>query len=131
MREEIIVELLERLKSSGLIDDFVFAQSWVENRTEFRPRSRRAISYELMRRGIQSELIEQSVAQLDEDELAFQAARRQARKITYLDRKEFRQKMLRHLSQRGFNYEVSSTAIRRVWEEDLVLEDNLDEGDNL
>ncbi len=131
VREEIIVELLERLKSSGLIDDSVFAQSWVENRSEFRPRSRRAISYELMRRGIQSELIEQSVSQLDEDELAFQAARRQARKITYLDWKEFRQKMLRHLSNRGFNYEVSSAAIRKVWEEDLVLERNFDEGDDL
>lgn len=110
-------EVIERLKQSGLINDAGFAQAWVENRTELRPRSRRALAYELSRRGIDAQVIEQSLTAVDDDALAYQAALRRARKYKELDWNDFRQKMHRYLAQRGFHYEASAQATIRVWQE--------------
>ena len=63
MEEEIIQYVLERLKENGLVNDAGFAQSWVENRAELRPRSRRALAFELKQRGVNSAIIEQTIDQ--------------------------------------------------------------------
>ncbi len=127
--QETISNVMDRLERSDLVNDAVFAQNWVENRAEMRPRSRRALAFELRKRGIQPEIIEQSIATVDDDDLAYQAAQRQAHKLSHLDWKDFRQKMLRHLAQRGFNYETSSEATHRVWMNEHEKELILDEGD--
>lgn len=38
--EQIIASVLERLRNNGLVNDQSFAQNWVENRIEFRPRQK-------------------------------------------------------------------------------------------
>lgn len=115
--EESAEEVIERLKQSGLINDAGFAQTWVENRADLRPRSRRALAYELSQRGIDAQVIEQSLTEIDDDVMAYQAAQRPARKHKDLEWNDFRQKMVRYLAQRGFNYESSAQAITRVWQE--------------
>ena len=125
--DEVIAYVIERLKSSRLIDDPGFARNWVENRSELRPRGRRALAYELRQHGVEPEIIENSIGEIDEEKLAYQAAVRQARKIRTTDWKEFRQKMLRHLAARGFSYETSADAARRVWDETSQAEPIRDE----
>jgi regulatory protein len=115
--EEIVDEVIERLKQSGLIDDAGFAQAWVENRTDLRPRSRRALAYELNQRGVDAQVIEQSLNAIDDDAMAYQAAQRPARKFKDLEWNDFRQKMYRYLGQRGFDYGTSAQVIARVWQE--------------
>ncbi|HEX9029434.1 MAG TPA: RecX family transcriptional regulator [Anaerolineales bacterium] len=115
--EEIISEVLERLKENGLVDDARFAQAWIENRSELRPRSRRALTYELQQRGIDRQLAEQSLESLNDEELAYQAALKQSRKLRELDWQDFRQKMYGFLARRGFNYEVSAPVTARIWAE--------------
>ena len=48
--EPVIDEVLGRLDRAGLVNDERFAQNWIENRSEFRPRSRRALAFELRSR---------------------------------------------------------------------------------
>ena len=115
--EAAIAHALERLRRAGLVNDARFAQAWVENRSEFRPRSRRALAFELKKRGIPEEIIRETLADIDEDPLAYQAAIAQARKYRGLDWRAFRQKMYQFLARRGFNYDVSSEAVARVWAE--------------
>jgi regulatory protein len=131
LEEEIILYVLERLKENGLVNDAGFAQSWVDNRAELRPRSRRALAFELKQRGVDAAIIEQTVDNVDDSAMAYQAAQRQAHKIKNFEWREFRLKMLRYLAQRGFNYEVSAEAARRVWEEQQNPELLTDEGVNL
>ena len=45
---EVIEDVLARLQRAGLIDDNRFAQAWVENRSEFRPRGRRALDRQIV-----------------------------------------------------------------------------------
>jgi regulatory protein len=131
MDEEIIQYVLERLKDSGLVNDAGFANNWVDNRVELRPRSRRALAFELRQRGVDSDIIEQTLEKVDDSAMAYQAAQRQAHKIKNYEWREFRLKMLRYLAQRGFTYEVSAEAARRVWEEQHNPELLTDEGVNL
>jgi regulatory protein len=117
LSEEIAEQVIERLRRSGLVDDQRFAHAWIENRTEFHPRSRRALAYELRQKGIDSGAIQDALQDVDEEQLAFQAAVKQFRKFQSLEWPDFRQKMLGFLARRGFNYEVSASAAARVWEE--------------
>lgn len=117
VKEENIQHVLQRLRESGLINDVQFAQTWVENRTEMRPRSRRALSFELGQRGVDRQTIDEALTDLDDGEMAYQAAKKRAPKFETLEWKDFRLKMYRYLAQRGFDYESSAQAISRVWEE--------------
>ncbi|MEW5871381.1 MAG: RecX family transcriptional regulator [Chloroflexota bacterium] len=115
--EENIEHVIERLKRSGLLDDRAFAQTWVENRSGMRPRSRRALAYELSQRGIDSQVIEQSLEGVNEDALAYQAAQKRSRKLQSADWNDFRTKMYRFLAQRGFQYDTIRDVTARIWAE--------------
>jgi regulatory protein len=115
--ETVQEEVLQRLQQAGLLDDRRFADAWVENRTDLHPRSRRALAYELKQRGIDQQLIQQSLEQVDDDQAAYQAALRQSRKLRDLDWQDFRKKMVGFLARRGFNYETSALVVKRVWNE--------------
>lgn len=115
--EEVIPEVLDRLRRIGLVDDVLFAQNWIENRSTFRPRGRRALVAELRQKGIDDEAINEALFDLDEDSLAYQAALKQSRKYEGLDWRTFRQKMSAFLARRGFNYGVAKPVIEQVWSE--------------
>jgi len=131
LEEGTIQSVMERLRASGLVDDAGFAQTWVDNRTDLRPRSRRALAFELKQRGVSADIIDSTLDHVDDSTMAYQAAHRQAPKIKISEWREFRLKMLRYLAQRGFSYEVSAEAARQVWEESQKAEQLTDEGVNL
>jgi regulatory protein len=117
--EAVIAETIERLTSNGLLNDPGYAQAWIENRSEFRPRSQRALAYELRRRGLSEQTVRQALQQadLDEAQQADQAARRHLRRLHGLERAEFIRKLSAYLARRGFPYEVVTPLVRRLWEE--------------
>jgi regulatory protein len=57
--------VLSRFTEVGLIDDAAFARAWVESRHHSRGLSRRSLSAELRRRGVDSEEIREAVDTLD------------------------------------------------------------------
>jgi len=60
---------------AGLIDDASFARAWVESRHHSRGLSRRSLSAELRRRGVDSEEIREAVDTLDPEQEAATARR--------------------------------------------------------
>ncbi len=115
--EHVIEDILIRLRESGLVDDTRFARTWIENRNEFRPRSRRALSIELRQRGLDEDIAAEALAEIDDEALAYQAAIRQSSKLKNLEWLDFRRKLTGFLGRRGFNYEVISIVVKRVWDE--------------
>jgi len=115
--EEVIVGTLERLRENGLLNDAQFAQTWVENRATFRPRSRRALGMELRQRGLDDETIDGALEEIDDEEQAYQAALAYARKLENKEWKDFRQKLSSFLARRGFSYDVVAPVVERVWKE--------------
>ncbi len=115
--ETTIEEVLERLRRNRLIDDPHFAQTWVENRSEFRPRGRQALRSELRQKGIMDSIIEDVLQDLDEEELAYRAAQKQSRKYRAYDWPEFRKKLLGFLARRGFPYGIAAPIVKQTWAE--------------
>jgi regulatory protein len=116
---EIAVDtVIERLRQDHLLDDRQFARDWVDNQTIFRPRGRRALAYELRHKGISEEHIEQTLSETDnEEELAYQAARKHAERLARLEWPEFRTKLSQFLGRRGFGYDTIAPTVRRIWAE--------------
>lgn len=116
--EPVIQDTLARLQSSGLLNDHEFARSWVENRSTFRPRGRRALRMELRFKGLAEDVIESTLDEMtDEESLALQAANKYMRKLDGLSWLDFRNKLGGFLSRRGFPYEIIATITRQVWAE--------------
>jgi regulatory protein len=128
---ETTLQALERLKRSGIVDDIRFAQVWTENRSEFRPRSRRALRRELRMKGISDEVIDTTVDEmLPEEELAYQAGIKYARRLVGSDRFEFFRKLGGHLARRGFSYDTIKSVTTRIWNERELNYSKMDEIDS-
>jgi len=110
-------EVVERLQAAGLVDDQAFAQFWVENREQFRPRGPRALRYELQRKGVGQQAIDQALEALDPSAGAYQAAASKARQLSHLDQNEFFRKLVDYLARRGFDYDVAKETANRCWSE--------------
>jgi regulatory protein len=123
--DEVIAAVIDRLEHNGLINDGQFAQTWVDNRSEFRPRGRRLLSLELRQKGLNEEAIQAALNNLDEDELAYRAAHKQARKLQGLSKPDFQRRLAGYLARRGFGYDVIKPVLERVWNESMNEEEDL------
>lgn len=115
--EETATAVITRLRETGVLNDQRFAEIWIENRSTFRPRSKRALRIELAQKGIDEETIAETLATVDDEEQAYEAGQKKARQLRSVDEKTFKQKMLSFLARRGFSYEVASPVVKKLWEE--------------
>jgi regulatory protein len=129
---EAILELtLERLQESSLLNDLRFAQDWITNRKDFRPRSSSALRMELRMKGISEDVIQTALAKdVDDDTLALQAARKYMHRLESQSKLEFRKKLSAHLSRRGFSYTFINPVVMLVWNELHPATDHRESPDN-
>ena len=115
---QVIGQVIERLNENGLLNDEGFAKMWIENRSEFRPRSQRLLALELRRKGINSETIQNVIERTPpEDELAYLAAKKRIRRYEHLEWQDFQRKLGSHLARRGFSYSTIKPVVYKVWTE--------------
>jgi regulatory protein len=127
--EPVIEQTLERLRQDGLANDQKFAHAWVENRSAFRPRSHRLMAMELRRKGIDDEAISSATQGMDDEALAYEAARKKVSRLKDLEWNEFRKKMSDFLGRRGFSYSVVAPVVTRIWNEAHKDEQHYEEED--
>jgi regulatory protein len=127
--EPVIETTLERLREGGLANDNQFARAWVENRTAFRPRSRRLMAMELRQKGLNEEAVSSAVENVDDETLAYEAAQKRAARFRGLEWNEFRKKLSDFLARRGFSYSVIAPIITRIWSEARKDEQHYEEED--
>jgi len=117
MPEEVIEETIARLRQDGLANDGQFAQAWVENRSTFRPRSRRMLAMELRQKGLDDEAVSSALEDVDDEPLAYEAAKKRAPRLKALEWVDFRKKLSEFLARRGFSYSVIAPVVTRIWNE--------------
>jgi regulatory protein len=108
---------IERMRALGYLDDAAYARFYVEARLSATPRSRRALAFELSRKGVEREVAAESVAELSDEDAAYEAAQRRLRALRGLDRQAFTRRLGAFLSSRGFGYGVARSTIDRCWRE--------------
>ena len=113
---EVVNHTVERLRNEQYLDDEAFAHFWLESRERFRPRGRQALRFELKQKGLDHEVIEMALADLDEAESAWVAVESKLYRWKNLEEQVFKQKIMGFLSRRGFNYETASSVANRAWD---------------
>jgi regulatory protein len=108
---------IERLSRSGLLDDLAFAQYWVDNREQFKPRGARALRQELWQKGVPDAVITEVLDELDEEELAYRVGRKRLQRLRNLEETARRKRLGDFLLRRGFSYEIVRDVIDRLWGE--------------
>jgi regulatory protein len=116
--ETVIQSVIGRLAEIGLVEDKAFAQARIENRTVFRPRSRKLMALELRQKGVPDEVVQNALADaVDDETLAYQSAVQYARRLKALEWQEFRKKLSAFLMRRGFSFGIIEPLVRQVWDE--------------
>ncbi len=114
----VIEKTIQKLIRGNLLGDETFSHMWVENRVLSSPRSRRALGYELRKKGIDDQVIENAISKIeDEGSLALRAAQKYSRRLASLSFIEFKKKMMGFLARRGFMYGDILEVISKVWNE--------------
>ncbi|MEE4193740.1 MAG: RecX family transcriptional regulator [Anaerolineae bacterium] len=117
--EAVIEDVVERLRSNHFLGDAGYAQRWVENRIDLKPRSHRLMAMELRQKGVADEDIDRALEDAPADEeLAYEALKRRIHRYVRLDFSDYRKKASAYLGRKGFSYSVISPVIKQVWDEE-------------
>ena len=112
--DETIDMVLYKLEKEHLLDDEAFAREWAEACAR-RQMGRQRIALELRQKGIDRELAQQVIDELDRDEAAAGAAELASRLLRkYISEKDPRKamnKLLAAMARRGYGYEDAKAAI--------------------
>jgi len=100
-------ELFNKLKRLGLLNDKNFAKWWIEQRVQFKAKSKKEIKYELMQKGINKNIIEESLHDFNVDE--FVLAKKVLTKYKYNNSP---QKSFAYLARKGFDFETIKKVIK-------------------
>jgi len=109
--------VVERLRREGGLGDLAFCRAWIENRQDFRPRSTRALRFELKQKGVDPRVIEAALEGYDEGKAVEAAAQAGARKYASLPEDLFRRRLAGYLTRRGFDYPTILPLVARLWRE--------------
>jgi regulatory protein len=121
---EVAEKALAKLREQNLIDDFIFARFWTDNRLSFRPKSKRLIKKELRDKKIAAEIIEQVTEGIDDEEIAYKLGSSRMPALAHLDYPDFYRRLSNYLGYRGFSYEVIKHTAALLWQEKEERQDN-------
>ncbi len=118
------------LREQGYLDDRAFATQWRSARERHRPRGRILLRQELMRLGVATEVIDEALFGMDEEDNAYRAGEKMARRLgeKKCSPEEFRRLLRGHLERRGFAYSLLADTVSRLWKE--LAADPLDSDEN-
>ena len=114
---DIVEQVLEELKAQRYLDDATFAQEWRENRERLRPRSQFVIRRELMRLGVEPEVIQGALEGFDANDNAYRAGLTLANRLAGSDYARFRQRLWPFLQRRGFDRSVIHDVVHQLWQD--------------
>jgi regulatory protein len=144
---ETFTRVIERLKELNYLNDADFARYWIENRAAFAPRGRLLLKQELLRLGVDREIVDSALEQYleaasdaqeategEETGLSLEEsqclaiARKKARSYAGEDWAGFYRKLGGFLLRRGYDYGLAGRITKQVWKE---LKGQLPESDDI
>ena len=115
--EEVAEAALDRFTELGLVDDAAYAEAFTRSRHEHKGLGSRAIAYELRRRSVPDELVQEAVSVLDSEQEQHTASRlaaeRQAR-MRGLPREVQARRLAGFLARKGYGGEMVGRAVREA-----------------
>ena len=115
--EEIAEAALDRFTELGLVDDAAYAEAFTRSRHEHKGLGSRAIAFELRRRSVPDEVVQEAVSALDseqEERTAFRLARERQARMTRLPREVQVRRLAGFLARKGYGGELVGRAVREA-----------------
>ena len=108
IHESLHEDLLKKLKHLNLLNDLDFAKWWIDQRSNFKPKSKRIIIQELRMKGISTDNIDDAFGEtvIDEEKLARDLVEKKMYKWQGLDERIKKQKISQYLAGKGFGWDV-------------------------
>lgn len=121
-RKEIDISIhqniIDRLIRLELLDDQKFAKWWVEQRLQFKNKSKKDITFELRQKGLDSQIIKNVLddSEIDELKIAKVLISKKEYKWQKYDEKTRKQKISQYLAGKGFNWDIINSAVDLIQE---------------
>ena len=115
--EEVAEAALDRFAELGLVDDAAYAEAFTRSRHEHKGLGSRAIAFELRRRSVPDELVQEAVSVLDTDEeqrTASRLARERQARMNGLPREVQARRLAGFLARKGYGGEMVGRAVREA-----------------
>jgi len=108
---DLAKKIIDRLTLLGQIDDRAFTAWWLEQRSTFRPRAKKALRMELRQKGVDKEIIDEALAEVNEAALAKKAIEKKMKSYQSLPARKLREKIYSFLYRQGFGWEAISEVL--------------------
>jgi regulatory protein len=112
---ELARETVQKFVDAGLVDDAAFAQEWVRARHEQRGLGRKALGFELRRKGVAEEFIQHALDEVDsesEEDRARELVRRKVRGGGKGDRAARTRRLVGMLARKGYSEGLAYRVVR-------------------
>jgi regulatory protein len=120
--QDILEKILARLKELEFIDDQVFCEWWIEQRSRTNVKGIKLIKAELKQKGIPAEVIDSQLQKNrpgnSDVELAEKVIQKKLSMFKGVPDFEVRNKIYRALIQRGFAFEIAKKAVDKAFEKE-------------
>ena len=115
-----VYETVERLKDLNLLNDFTFAEEYIQTRLATKPVSRARLREQLCALEIDEQALERALQLVNEEQEAKSAAliaQKYTRQYEKLSEPERSEMVLRRLLARGYDYDEARAALKAALEE--------------
>lgn len=114
---EVATSVLDRFEQVGLVDDAAFADTWVRTRHQARGLSRRALTHELRRKGVDDDVIADSLEHIDGESERAAAEALVARKLhatRNVDPVRRTRRLVGMLARKGYPAGLAAAVVREA-----------------
>ena len=115
--KEVIDRAISEFARIGLVDDLTFARMWVESRIK-KPLGLNRLQFELKIKGIDKEIIEQTLNQYrspeKETEVVRDLLKQKLKKFTNLDKNKIKSRLWGFFLRKGFSKEIVFEVLNKL-----------------
>jgi len=113
--ESVIDTVVNELLTKNYLNDREYAENWISSRVRSKPRSQKMIKYELLKKQIPEDIIEEALETAPNDnELALCLGKKYLRRFAHIEEKEFIKKITGVLARRAFSFSVIKTVLKEL-----------------
>ena len=117
--EDVGKTVLDRLAELGYVDDLAYAQLYIRSKMQTKQLAKRAMSYELTKRGVHKDLIEQALAEItteDEWHMARELVAKKLRSMNELAIDVKTRRLIGMLARKGYSGTIAGAVVREALE---------------
>lgn len=125
--EDVASAVIQKFVDAGLVDDAEFAEAWVRSRHQYQGLGRKALGFELRRKGVSEQAVADALSTMDEQsesERARELVQRKLRTMNSADTTTKTRRLVGMLARKGYSEGLAFRVVREEIEQSGVDNEN-------